>query len=708
MKTMNTEQREDGVVIARINTPNASANTFGQDFYAELRGMLDRVEEDDSIRGILFTSAKDDFCLGADIMQLERQPRAAALEGLSRRVQELMNRVATLGVPTGCAIHGKCLGAGLELALACDYRFASQHRDTAFGQPEVKLGILPGAGGTQRLPRLIGLEEALPILLTGKPVDAEKARAIGLVDALCPQPLLIRIAAKRMLADNGSSKSTRGGITDWLRRVIVDELAPARRLMLDEAEKRAHEKGRGNYPAPARIIDVVKTGLERGFSDGLAAEAKAFGELGASKVARELIRLFLLRRRVKRARWFTQASAQRVQRVGVVGAGLMGAGIAFVTAADADHPVRLVDKDMSSLAGGLRALDEAAERRVAGGRMSDLARRRLMHRVGPTLDLGALEHCDVVIEAVYEDVGIKRKILSAVEDACSEEVIFATNTSAIPLADIAHDCARPERVVGMHYFSPVADMPLCEIVQGTQTSPDVLRTCVELAKRQGKLVIVVRDGPGFYTTRILTAYLAEALGCLARGSRIDTIDRALENFGFPMGPFRLVDEVGVDVAFSIAQVMRDALADRFAVPVILEHMVTTERLGKKNGSGFYGYDNGSRGEPETALYELLPALNDDVAEEDIAWRCVLRMLDEAVRCYEDGVIRSTQDGDAGAVFGLGFPPFLGGPFRVIATRGAKVLVDKARQFELPVGDLFAEMAKNRGSSSEAFASVLGH
>jgi 3-hydroxyacyl-CoA dehydrogenase/enoyl-CoA hydratase/3-hydroxybutyryl-CoA epimerase len=380
----------------------------------------------------------------------------------------------------------------------------------------------------------------------------------------------------------------------------------------------------------------------------------------------------------------------------------MGSGIAALTVDRAGLPICLADLTDDTVRRGLRSIRRILDRRVARGQLTPLERDRRMHRVGGTIGYRGFHACDLTIEAVIEDLETKRAVLRVVQ-ACNERAIFASNTSALPIARLAEASDYPEQVIGMHYFFPVAKMPLLEIAVTDQTSPEVIATCVELGRRQGKQVIVVRDGVGFFTTRVLGAYLHEALTLLRGGAPIDAIDDALMDFGFPIGPLALIDEVGIDIAQEIAATLEGAFGERMRSSDVAAELVAFDRRGRKSARGFYRYADGQRGAADEEIYQLLELDPNPRAfdAKTIAWRCVLRLIDEAVRCFADGVIRSARDGDAGAVFGLGFPPFRGGPFRMVATLGAVDIVERMQRYGLEVGILLREMARTGTSFSEA-------
>ncbi len=695
-----------GVALVIIDTPGDAMNTLKADFAERLSEVLDRLEEDPGVRALVFASAKkDSFVAGADIHMLEAMQTAEQATRLSRAGQGVLDRLERGRWPSVAAIHGACLGGGLELALACRERVASNDPKTKLGLPEVQLGLLPGLGGTQRLPRWIGVQPALDLMLTGRHVDARKARRLGIVDEVVPESILVAVATERALrlAAEPAKKTTLDALKGFFDKEELTELALAenplgRRVLFDQAKKRLGSKTHGKYPAPERILQVVKLGLERGARAGMEAEAAAFGELCMSREAQHLIQIFLATQELKKDRGTadTSAEARDTQRVGVLGAGLMGAGIAHLSALNAEVPVRLKDKDDPALARGLGYVRGLCDEAVARRRLTPIEAACAMSRITPTRDMSGFQAVDLVIEAVYEDLELKRRVLAEVEAEGHPQAIFATNTSSLPIQAIAARARHPERVIGMHYFSPVHRMPLLEVVVTERTSPWVTATVVAFGKKQGKTLIVVNDGPGFYTSRILAPYLNEALYILSEGVAIESIDRALVEHGFPVGPIALLDEVGIDVASKVAGILLEAFGTRLRPPDLTRKLLDAGRLGRKSSSGFYQYgksvDEASKQGKRPvdplvyAALDITPNRKLDSAE--IVERCSLAMVNEAARCLDEGILRSARDGDVGAIFGLGFPPYLGGPFRYADSVGAQALTARLERLAARHGERF--------------------
>ncbi len=680
---------DGGIAVVWIDEPEGRVNTISPEALEAFTGVIDRIQHDDEIDAAVFISGKaDSFIAGADLKVLQAFEHSADAEQLSREGQRLVRRLAGLRKPTVAAIHGPALGGGLEMTLGCTYRIATNHPKTKLGLPEVQLGLLPGGGGTQYLPRLVGLQQALPLLLTGKNVYPKKARRIGLVDALTHAPGLLhaaREAARRLASGELHPKRGRQSLTDRL----IERTSLSRLLVYQQAEKRTRKETRGNYPAPPRIIDCIRTGIEEGLEAGLEMESKAFGELAFTPESRALVSLFFAKQDADKNPLADQV--RTVETLGVLGAGLMGAGIAQVSAENG-LSVLLKDQRLEIAAKGRGHVWKAMTRKAGKGILSDFERDQIVERVRPLMEYDTFHEADLVIEAVPEDLEIKRAVLQDTEAATREDCIFASNTSSIPIRDIAEASSRPETVLGMHYFSPVPNIPLLEIIKTDDTADWALATAYDVGLKQGKTVIVVGDGPGFYTTRILALYMNEALLLLKEGGDIEQIDEAMMDFGFPMGPFELFDLVGIDVSAKITALMDRYLAERDLK--ISTSAATLERagyLGQKNGTGFYHYEEGGT-DPQgvnDGVYVFFGGEDrKELLEPRIQERMALIMVGEAVRCLEEGILQSPTDGDLGAVFGLGFPPFRGGPFRYADRQSPQGLLTRLERLQKAHGERF--------------------
>ncbi len=668
----------DGIAVITFDLPNEPVNKFTQSVKEEFVALIDRIERDAGVRAsVLLSGTKDIFIAGADIEEFLEIRSAADAERLSREGQEMVARLER-GKPVVAAINGACLGGGLEAALACSYRIAADTPKTILALPEVQLGLIPGAGGTQRLPKLVGLRQALDMILASKNIRAKKALDIGLVDEMVHPAILRDIAIRRAreLADGTLKPSHDRGKLD-AQDVLLDENPLGRKVVFRQAREQTEKKTHGNFPAPFAAIEAIAAGYgnaEKGYEE----EARLFGEMAVTEVSRQLIFLFFASNALKKDPGVPDPvpEALTVEKIGILGAGFMGAGIASV-AIQQGTLVRLKDADHARVGKGIAGIRSVLKERL---KKKQITRRQfddMMLLVGGTIDYSGFRSVDLVIEAVFEDLAVKHQVLREVEQLMPEDSIFASNTSTIPITSIAQASARPDRVLGMHFFSPVHKMPLLEVIVTERTDPQVTATVVAYGKKLGKTVIVVNDGPGFYANRILSPYINEAGRLLDEGVSINAIDEALVDFGFPVGPITLVDEVGLDVAGKAGAIVAEAFGDRMKPAESLRNVIEAGRLGRKNKKGFYTYDSeGKKGSVDDSVYSLLPTGNHRTSAtvEEIQQRTVLAMVNEAARCLEEGIVRSARDGDVGAVFGIGFPPFRGGPFRYADTLGVDRVV----------------------------------
>ncbi|MUK40810.1 fatty acid oxidation complex subunit alpha FadJ [Aliivibrio fischeri] len=675
---------DDQIAWLTIDVPNEKMNTLQAAFAEQVTQVLDEIEEQQAhIKGLVIQSGKpDNFIAGADINMIANCQNASEAQALAEKGQQLFQRIEDLPFATVAAIHGPCLGGGLELALACDYRVCSDDNKTKLGLPEVQLGLLPGSGGTQRLPRLIGLLPSLDIILTGKQLRPKKALKLGVVDASVPHTILSRIAADFALKKKAKRKLT---AKEWgLSRNPL-----GRNVIFSQAEKQAQKKARGNYPAIVAILDCIEHGLDKGMKKGLQREAEQFARLAMTPESAALRSLFFAMTEMKKEKG-SDAEPKSIDYVGVLGGGLMGGGIAHVSIAKAKKKVTIKDINNDGLLNAYQyhyqRLDTLRKRRI----ISKAQLQQQMLQLTGVTEFDGFKKLDVVVEAVFEDLNLKQEMVKAVQEQGKEDVIFATNTSSLPIGQIAEGAQKPENIVGLHYFSPVEKMPLVEVIPHATTSDETISTVVALAKQQGKTPIVVKDSAGFYVNRILAPYMNEAARLLLAGEPIEVLDEALLDFGFPVGPISLLDEVGVDIGAKIMPILEAELGDRFRSPDVFQTLIDDKRLGKKTKRGFYVY-KGKKKEPDQEVYTLLNIKpQSQLSKNEIAMRCVLPMLAEAKRCLDEGIIASERDGDIGAIFGIGFPPFLGGPFTYMNALGEEKLATLMRNYADKYGDRFIE------------------
>jgi 3-hydroxyacyl-CoA dehydrogenase/enoyl-CoA hydratase/3-hydroxybutyryl-CoA epimerase len=687
MGALSTDLRASTAVLT-LDLPGEPVNKLNAEVKAELEQAFARLAADPAVRAVVLISGKPDgFIAGADIEEFTRLATREEFERLSREGQEMIQRVADFPKPVVAAIHGACLGGGLELALACHYRICTDHPKTQLGLPEVQLGLLPAAGGCQRLPRLIGLSAALGIILPGRSEPGPRAYRLGLVDELVPRSILLDVAlqAAERLARSGLPRRKPGG------SLLLDRNVVGRRLVYWKARRDTLRKSGGHYPAPLAALEAVRVGLERGARAGYLVEQRKFGELAVGKVSRNLVRIFFATTALKKDDGVPPGTpARRVARLGVLGSGFMGAGIAGTAVAQAEVDVRLKDTDLTRVGKGLKAATDILQGRLQRRRITRYEYERLAALLSGGADYTGFRTVDLVIEAVFEDLAVKRAVLAETEQVIRPEAVFATNTSTIPIAEIAAGARRPERVLGMHFFSPVDRMPLLEVIPTGRTAPEAIATAVQFGRKLGKTVIVVRDRPGFWVNRILLPYMAEAGHLLAEGVPVEVIDRVMTRFGFPVGPITLLDEVGIDVAAKAAQVMHGAFGDRLRPADVLGKMIAAERFGRKNGRGFYRYHQGQKTGVDETVYDLLGLRPVKPAStERIEQRMVYAMLNEAAMAVGEGVVRQPRDGDIGAIFGIGYPPFRGGPLRYLDELGPANVVKVLGELAAAHGPRFA-------------------
>ena len=685
-----TLSREGEVAILTLDLPGEPVNKLNLALVDDFRRAFDEVEGDISVRAAMLVSGKpDSFIAGADIEQFVEFRTAEDAARASREGQALVARLESLRVPLVAGIHGACLGAGLEAAIACAWRIVTEHPRSVLGLPEVQLGLIPGTGGTQRLPRLVGLPGALEMILRGRNVRPRKALRMGLVDEVVHPAILrdVALARARELAAGSRARST-GRTARTAEELLVEGNPLGRSLVLRKARASVLAQTHGHFPAPLAALDVIRVGYEKGRDAGFAEEARRFGELAVTEVSRQLVFLFFATNALKKDPGVrAPAPAPRaVRKIGVLGAGFMGAGITAV-AVQQGTLVRLKDTDDARVGAGLAAVRDVLRERLTRKQITRQQFDDMMALAGGTTAYTGFGNTDIVIEAVFEDLGLKQRVLAEVEPVLPPAAVYASNTSTIPIGRIADAAARPERVLGMHFFSPVHRMPLLEVIQTPRTSTEAVVTAVAYGKQLGKTVIVVNDGPGFYTTRTLSAYMNEAGRLLDEGAAIAAIDRALVDFGFPVGPVTLLDEVGIDVGGKVGLVLAEAFGTRMLPSDAMKRVVTAGRTGRKGRSGFYKYDAaGTKGAVDESIYQLIGAgarasagQHVRIPDDEMVRRCVLAMVNEAARCLQEGILRSVRDGDIGAVFGIGFPPFRGGPFRYADTVGVPAIVRQLQE-----------------------------
>jgi 3-hydroxyacyl-CoA dehydrogenase/enoyl-CoA hydratase/3-hydroxybutyryl-CoA epimerase len=655
-RTIRKSVRDDGVCVLTFDRPNSSANIFDRRALVELGEEIDLIATDSTIKGLVLTSAKRSiFIAGADIKAMSENASPEDIRKLVELGQDVMNRLAALPIPTAAAIHGAAVGGGYELCLACDYRVASTDKVTKIGLPEIQLGLLPAWGGSTRLPRLIGLPKALEIILAGKTLAAKPALKRGMVDGLVPKEYLIEAAVRQLRG--GKRKPDQHVLTN--NAIVANAIAFRLRSQLTK-------KTRGHYPAVLAALDVVARGISKSIPNSLALERERIVELVQGDACRNLIRIFLLQERAKKQviPWVGPATELKpIARTAVIGAGVMGAGIAQWLSSR-QLPVILRDINAEQVAKGMAAIAktyrDGAKRHV----FAPLEVRNGLDRIYPAPTEVPLRNVDLVIEAAVEKLDLKKRIFQSLDKLAGEDTILATNTSALPISELAASTHKPERVLGLHFFNPVHRMQLVEIVAARQTSPEVLQRALSFVQQIGKLPVVVKDSPGFLVNRILMPYLIEAGNLFEAGVSITELDEAMLDFGMPMGPMRLLDEVGIDVALHVAQTIAADYGDRMRVPEVLSKMAAGNLLGRKSRRGFYVHPKGKEAVPNPDVANIQsPVTNRQSPITDYQSRMVLLMVNESARCLEEEIVPEPADVDFAMIMGTGFAPFRGGPLR---------------------------------------------
>ena len=644
---------DDRICVLTFDRPDSGANIFDAATLHELGEHVGAIEREPSLRGVVIASAKKSvFIAGADLKTLLQQAQTGELRAFIAEGQRIFNRLAALPIPTCAAIHGACAGGGYEITLACDYRVASDDPATRIGLPETTLGLIPAWGGATRLPRLIGAERAAEVILTGKLYSAREAAELGLVDQIVPCDQLINVA--------------RNKLREGKREPMDEGRAPASPALASQDLRPPKDTGNA---APARALEVITAGLSQSVDDSLALELDAIVDLSGTEAAQNLIRNFFLAEKYKKGA--AKVVVEKVVRASVVGAGVMGSGIAQWLSS---RGVSVILRDVSpeQIDRGLVKIDQTYADAVKRGLISEDKAKEGRSRIVASTAPAESRDLQVVIEAASEKIDIKKDIFRDLSAKTGPRTILSTNTSALPITELAAQTDSPERVIGLHFFNPVSRMKLVEVVVGKETSDETLERSLAFVRQIGKLPVVVRDRPGFLVNRVLFPYLLEAAALYEQGVDALTIDDALTKWGMPMGPLRLIDEIGVDISVDIADTLEKNYGCRDQSPQLLRKMQAEKMLGRKSGSGFYKYEGKAQTPNESiAQWRRAPSAR---STGEVTNRLLFLMINEAARCLEEKVIESPEDADYGMILGTGFPPFRGGPLRFAEHFGVKKVV----------------------------------
>jgi len=710
--TVSIDVDANGIGLVTIDQPGRAMNVLNPTLVEPFAAIVERLETDAALKGLVITSGKPTFIVGADIDQLSQITSAEEAFTLCEALKAMMRRMEKCGKPVVAAINGTALGGGLELALACHARIALNDPKLKLGLPEVKLGLLPGGGGTQRLPRLIGIQKSYELITQGKELTAAKAKEMGLVTDLAESRDELIAKAKAWCAAN--PKAAAPWDVKGFRIPGGDSKSPAVVQVLAIAPSMANAKAHGNYPAITHIMSCLFEGCLLDFDAGSQIESRYFAACVASQVSKNMIgtlwyQLNAIKKGQSRPQGYVEGT---VKKVGILGAGMMGAGIAYVSA-KAGIDVVLLDTTIDNANKGKAYSQGLLDKAISRGRSTAEKRDALLARIQTTTSYDDLKGCDLVIEAVFEDRGIKAECTQKTEAVIAADAVYASNTSTLPITGLAQASARPANFIGLHFFSPVDKMPLVEIIVGEQTSDETLARGFDYVLQIGKTPIVVNDSRGFYTSRVFATYVMEGIAMLAEGVHPRSIEVAGLKAGMPMPPLALQDEVSLSLSLHIGEQTRKDLAaegktmpDHPGFAVLVNVGATHGRVGKKAGKGFYDY-NGKEKSLWPELTQLYPPKAEQPAQQELMDRMMFIQANEAARCYQEQVVRSVADTNIGSIFGWGFAPHQGGALQFINAMGAKAFVERSRELAKRYGARFepAEVVVKQAAEGGCFKDV---
>jgi len=692
------EKDQQGMVTLTMDMPGRSVNVINEEFGEGFSEVVDRLATESGLTGVIIASAKKTFVAGAEIDFLYQQIDPAVVFRMVQEMKASQRRLETLGVPVVAAINGAALGGGWEVALATHYRVAIDDPKTKIGLPEVTLGLLPGDGGVTRMVRLLGLQAAFPYLTEGKPVTAREAKEAGLIDELAADRADMMAKARAWILAN--PKSSQPWDREDYRMPGGTPSSPKAAQMLMVAPAMLRKKTYRNYPAPEAILSAMVEGAAVDFDTALRIESRYFAAIATGKVAKNMLTTFWFQLNHIKGGGSRPAgiAPTETKKVGVLGAGLMGHGIAYVTAT-AGMDVVLKDVSKEKADAGKAAIDELVSKRVAQGRMTAEAKAAILGRIVTTGAAEDLQGCDLVIEAVFEDRGLKARVTQEAEAQIAADAVFASNTSTLPITGLAEPSSRPENFIGLHFFSPVHRMDLVEIIVGKKTSQQTLAKAFDYVLKIGKTPIVVNDSRGFYTSRVFGTYVKEGCNMLAEGQNPRAIEAAGLQAGMPMGALEVADMVGLNLAVHINEQTEKDLAaegkqmERQPADAVVVRMVKEfGRLGKNQGTGFYDYPKEGGKSLWPGVYDLYPTAAAALSQGEMIERLMFIQALETVRCHEEGVVLSVADANIGSVFGWGFAPFKGGTLQYINDYGIAAFVERSRQLVDKYGDRFSPPA----------------